>query len=71
LLPTELLSKSIVPTLIIRGEQDKITPKALMNELHQGIKNSAFIEIPNTGHLPNLEDPLAFNRELNGFLLEM
>ncbi|MBD1429972.1 MULTISPECIES: alpha/beta fold hydrolase [Sphingobacterium] len=67
---TELLSKITVPTLIIRGEQDKITPKALMEELHQGTKNSVFVEIPNTGHLPNLEDPLAFNREINGFLLE-
>lgn len=41
-----------------------------MEELYQGIKNSVFVEIPNYGHLPNLEDPLAFNREMNVFLLE-
>lgn len=67
---TTLLSRITVPTLLFRGEQDKITPKSLMDELHQGIKDSIFVEIPNTGHLPNLEDPLAFNREMNGFLLE-
>lgn len=65
---TELLGKITVPTLIIRGAEDKITSKALMEELHQGIKGSTFVEIPNTGHLPNLEDYLAFNREMNGFI---
>lgn len=66
---SELLDKITIPTLLIRGEEDKITPQSLMKELHQGIKASIFVEIPNTGHLPNLEDPLAFNREMNDFLL--
>jgi pimeloyl-ACP methyl ester carboxylesterase len=66
---TELLAKIAIPTLLIRGAEDKITAKAPMEELYQGIKDTVFVEIPNTGHLPNLEAPLAFNKEMNGFLL--
>jgi len=64
-----LLAKINVPTLLLRGEEDKITPKAVMEEMHTAIAGSKFIEIPGTGHLPNLEDPLAFNKEINLYLL--
>lgn len=67
---TETLAKINVPTLIIRGEEDKITPKVWMEEMHQGIPHSVFVEIPNAGHLPNLENVLAFNKEMNAFLLK-
>lgn len=65
---TALLPGINIPTLIIRGEEDKITPKEYMLELHHGIKGSKYVEIPNAGHLPNLENVLAFNKEMNTFL---
>lgn len=66
---TDILPKIDVPVLLIRGAEDKITPKELMLEMHTKIKDSKYVEIPNTGHLPNLEAPLSFNREMNNFIL--
>ncbi|GAA4514351.1 MULTISPECIES: alpha/beta fold hydrolase [Sphingobacterium] len=66
---TDILPKIDVPVLLIRGAEDKITPKELMLEMHTKIKDSKYVEIPNTGHLPNLEAPLSFNREMNDFIL--
>lgn len=65
---TALLPQIEVPTLLIRGEEDKITSKEVMLELNAGIKGSRYVEIPNAGHLPNLENVLAFNKEMNAFL---
>ena len=65
---SEYLKDIDVPTLIVRGVEDKITPRNLMVELHESIKNSSFIEIENAGHLPNLENATAFNSEMNSFL---
>lgn len=66
---TDILPNIDVPVLLIRGAEDKITPKELMLEMHSKIKDSKYVEIPNTGHLPNLEAPLSFNREMNDFIL--
>lgn len=66
----DVLKTITVPTLIIRGVEDKITPKPLMEEMMQQIPKAQYIEIEEAGHLPNLEQPLAFNKELNAFLLQ-
>ncbi|WP_164108333.1 MULTISPECIES: alpha/beta fold hydrolase [Sphingobacterium] len=66
---TEMLENIKVPTLLIRGSEDKITPKNLMEEMSQRIADAKYVEIENAGHLPNLEQPLAFNRHMNSFLL--
>ncbi|MFD2742244.1 alpha/beta fold hydrolase [Sphingobacterium populi] len=65
---SEVLSAISVPTLLLRGEQDKITPAALMQEMHAHIPQSEFVSIANSGHLPNLENPIAFNESLLNFL---
>lgn len=65
---TELLENIKVPTLLIRGAEDKITPEHLMLEMSQHLPNARYIEIEQAGHLPNLEQPLAFNKEMNSFL---
>lgn len=50
----ELIVKKIqLPTLIISGEQDMVTPQKFQKELHAEIKGSQFIQIPYgsvTGH---------------------
>ncbi|MBL1408356.1 alpha/beta fold hydrolase [Sphingobacterium faecale] len=66
---SDLLANIKVPTLLIRGTEDKITAKFLMEEMHQCIPKARYIEIEEAGHLPNLEQPLAFNKEINAFLL--
>lgn len=65
---TAMLDKIDVPTLIIRGAHDVLTTHPQAVQLHQGIKNSAFITAPCCGHLPNLEDPELFNGLLHNFL---
>ncbi|MFD1166370.1 alpha/beta fold hydrolase [Sphingobacterium daejeonense] len=68
---TEVLSKINVPTLIVRGKEDKITPAELMEELNKNIKGSKYIEMADCGHLPNLENPEDFNLHMNKLLLEV
>ncbi|REJ36109.1 MAG: alpha/beta hydrolase [Bacillota bacterium] len=63
-----VLAKIDVPTLIVVGEEDVITPPALAEAMHAGIKGSRLAVIPGAGHLPNLETPDAFNGALIGFL---
>lgn len=65
---SHVLPQIKVPCLLIRGEEDKITPRELMTQMHKGTAGSIYIEIPQTGHLPNLENPTAFNQEMNNFL---
>ena len=57
-----------VPTLVISGEEDPNIPVAEMRDWATLIPGSRHVVIPRTGHLPNLEDPEAFNGALAAFL---
>jgi pimeloyl-ACP methyl ester carboxylesterase len=63
-----LLASIHVPTLIVVGEQDTITPPALSEQMYQAIKGSEYVAIPDAGHMSNLEQPDAFNAALARFL---
>ncbi len=65
---TDSLNDITVPTLVVRGEEDRITPREQSDILVSGIPNATYLEIPHCGHLPNLEDATRFNMELIGFL---
>lgn len=65
---TNLLSKIGVPTLIIVGEKDSLTPPAEAEKMHQAIKNSQLVRITAAGHLSPLENPKEFNQALLSFL---
>ncbi len=65
---TPLLAGIRVPTLIVVGEEDTITPPTLSQQMHQAIAGSELAVLPRAGHLPNLEDPAAFNDVLVRFL---
>lgn len=47
---TSRLGEIAVPTLILHGRRDHITPLALAHELHAGIAGSALVEVPG-GHI--------------------
>jgi len=50
--------KSIkVPTLIVVGEGDQITPPDAAREMHEGIAGSSLLVVPRGGHLALLENP--------------
>ncbi len=65
---TPLLSTIHVPTLILVGDEDTVTPRAAADEMHRGIAGSQLVTIPAAGHLSNLEQPQAFNAALADFL---
>lgn len=46
-----------VPTAVVVGEDDRITPVALSQEIHRRTPGSTFHLIPGCGHLPPIEKP--------------
>lgn len=65
---TDLLSSISVPTLVIVGEQDALTPPAVAQAYAAQIPNAQYTTIPYAGHLSNLEQPEAFLQAVRGFL---
>jgi pimeloyl-ACP methyl ester carboxylesterase len=52
-----ILSTIEVPTIVIFGAQDLLTPVALSEELQNGIRGARRHIIPDCGHLPPIEKP--------------
>jgi 3-oxoadipate enol-lactonase len=65
---TPLLASIHVPTLIVVGDEDRVTPPLLSEEMHQAIPGSELAVIEGAGHLSNIEQPAAFNLALARFL---
>ena len=57
-----------VPTLILVGEEDRITPPALSEELLRLIPHARLDRIAAAGHLANIEQPQSFNGAVESFL---
>ena len=71
----DAVARIAVPTLVIVGSEDAITPPALSAELADLAGTAVtprpsveLIEIAGAGHLANLEQPNAFNAALDRFL---
>jgi 3-oxoadipate enol-lactonase len=64
----ERLSEISVPTLLIRGDCDFPDVQLSIDRLHREIKGSELSIIPNSSHLPPLEQPVLFNEILERFL---
>ena len=57
-----------MPTLVVCGEEDVITPRAEAEILERGIRGAELAMILKAGHLPSMETPEEFNRVLRAFL---
>jgi 3-oxoadipate enol-lactonase len=57
-----------IPTMIICGREDTVTPLAQSDFMHQMIEGSTMHVIDNAGHVSNLEHPDEFNQYLRDFL---
>ena len=57
-----------VPTLVLVGEEDTITPPALSVDLQARIRGATMQTIESAGHLANIEQPVAFNAAIDTFL---
>ena len=62
------LAHIAVPTLLLAGQRDPITPPAVLRAMAVAVKGSALVELPGVGHLPHLEAPDAFDWALLDFL---
>jgi pimeloyl-ACP methyl ester carboxylesterase len=63
-----VLSQIAVPTLVIVGEEDIVTPPAASEYLAKNITGALLVKIPQAGHLTNIEKPAEFNTALQLFL---
>ena len=57
-----------VPTLVLCGAQDRITPPALSLTLTKLIPGAQYEEIQGAGHISNLEKPDTFNTLVGAFI---
>jgi len=57
-----------VPTLVLCGTEDRITPPALSEELAALIPGAKLELIERAGHLANAEQPALFNAAIDSFL---
>jgi 3-oxoadipate enol-lactonase len=65
------LAKIRVPTLVLVGEEDGVTPPEASRKMHEHVGGSRLVVLPGVGHLSNLEAPEAFTEALAGFLNEL
>jgi pimeloyl-ACP methyl ester carboxylesterase len=53
-----------VPTLVIVGDRDRLTPPKLAREIAAAIPGARYLELRGAGHCPMLEQPEAVNAAL-------
>jgi 3-oxoadipate enol-lactonase len=57
-----------LPTLIIVGKEDKVTPVTAAQLIRENIEESFLYMLEHAGHLSNLENPVEFNKQLEEFI---
>ncbi|MGD1899445.1 MAG: alpha/beta fold hydrolase [Phormidesmis sp.] len=71
---TEAMPKAFaalkVPTLMVSGEYDKITPAKLGKEAAEMSDNIEYVLMPNTAHFPMMEDAESYLKITNSFLVD-
>ncbi|MFK3690076.1 3-oxoadipate enol-lactonase [Agrobacterium tumefaciens] len=65
---TEEVGRIAVPTLCVAGDQDGSTPPELVQSLAALIPASRFHTVAGCGHIPCLEQPLAYTQAVSIFL---
>lgn len=65
---TSALPTISVPTLVIAGDEDVITPAKDTRAMHAAIRGSRLEILAGAGHLSSIERPAAFNAVLSEFL---
>jgi pimeloyl-ACP methyl ester carboxylesterase len=67
---TPLLAGISVPTLVVAGADDVVTPVSEMRAMAAAIPQAEFVVIPGVGHLSAVEAPVEFNTLLARFLAQ-
>lgn len=65
---TESLAKIKIPTLVICGSEDKLSPPDVMMSMADKIPNANFVLVEKAGHMTPFENPNAVNKAIKDFL---
>jgi 3-oxoadipate enol-lactonase len=65
---TPLLREIGVPTLVVVGDEDVVTPPAESEQMAAQLEDARLVHVPGAGHLACMEKPEAFNAALASFL---
>jgi 3-oxoadipate enol-lactonase len=65
---TAALAKIAVPTLIIVGEHDAVTPPSVAEQMRASIPDSLLATIPHAGHMAVMEEPQGVNNQIRNFI---
>jgi pimeloyl-ACP methyl ester carboxylesterase len=66
----ERLSEIEMPTLVIAGQDDQMTPPKFQQFLAERLPRARLVLLPDAGHYVQVEQPEAFNRELEQLIDE-
>ena len=68
---TAQLAQIAVPTLVLCGDEDTITPPDESRAMAEAIPNAQLQIVPQAGHLSNMENALEWNKAVRAFLREL
>jgi pimeloyl-ACP methyl ester carboxylesterase len=68
---TEYLSKINIPSLVICGEKDALTPPQVMKAMADKINNAEFVVIKDSGHMSPIENSEEVNDAIENFLFKL
>jgi len=57
-----------IPVLCLAGEHDRLAPPAMMERMAGRIPGARYVRLKGLGHLPNIENPHAFDAAVLDFL---
>ncbi len=57
-----------IPTLVLVGKEDRLTPPAVNQEMAEAVPGADFVLVEGAGHLPPMERPQTVNEALQPFL---
>jgi pimeloyl-ACP methyl ester carboxylesterase len=60
-----------LPSLVICGTEDKLTPPSLSAKLQKALPRGKLVILPEAGHMVMIEQFRAFNQTLRGFVAEL
>lgn len=65
---TDRLASIRVPTLVVVGDQDTLSPPEEAERMASMLPNGRLVRVPHAGHLSSLENPSAFNEAVRAFM---
>jgi 2-hydroxy-6-oxonona-2,4-dienedioate hydrolase len=64
------LAKVRVPTLLVWGAQDEVTPPSVAHQFHKHLPNAQLVFFDRCGHAPPIEHPEKFSQTVREFLAQ-